>query len=164
MIEIKPPRVYDPVRIFLAGSIEMGKAVEWQKEVVYALEGLDVIVYNPRRNDWDSTWTDESPELRAQIHWELHHLKKSEIIFFYFDPNTKSPVTMMEFGKYIDSRFSDPSKKIIVVCPPGFWRRINILETAKFYGHDKVYDSLDEGIDELKRYVKQWYSSTTILA
>jgi len=44
--------------VFLAGSIDMDKAVNWQ---VYCEERLDskFNVFNPRRKSWDSTWKQE---------------------------------------------------------------------------------------------------------
>jgi len=42
------------ISVFLGGSVEMGKAVDWQKEVIKALKDKQIIFLNPRRNDWDS--------------------------------------------------------------------------------------------------------------
>ncbi len=44
----------DYTKIFLAGSIEMGKAVDWQTELTNKLADLDkVTILNPRRDDWN---------------------------------------------------------------------------------------------------------------
>lgn len=49
-----------PRSLFLAGSIEMGVAVDWQTSLTKFLErpenrmGCD-FVFNPRRDDWDSS-------------------------------------------------------------------------------------------------------------
>lgn len=45
--------------VFLAGSIEMGKAIDWQTELgeFFHKQGWDV--FNPRRDDWNSTWKQE---------------------------------------------------------------------------------------------------------
>ena len=40
-------------KIFLAGSIDMGKAVNWQSEIESSLSNLDITIFNPRRLDWD---------------------------------------------------------------------------------------------------------------
>lgn len=42
--------------VFLAGSIEMGKAENWQIHVENLLEYTDCVIFNPRRDDWDSSW------------------------------------------------------------------------------------------------------------
>jgi len=53
---------YHSVRVFLAGSIEMGVAEHWQDEVAQELLKLELphdkrlVIANPRRKDWDSSW------------------------------------------------------------------------------------------------------------
>ncbi len=42
--------------IFLAGSIEMGKAENWQQRIERELTKCDGVIFNPRRDDWDSSW------------------------------------------------------------------------------------------------------------
>jgi hypothetical protein len=51
MREIKAPsRPGLERRIFLAGSIEMGQAEQWQQQIVDALSGAgDLVILNPRR-------------------------------------------------------------------------------------------------------------------
>src|SRR4051794_33293553 len=59
---LKPPTPLDfpgGVRcVFLAGSIEMGQAEPWQSAVEDALAGEDVVILNPRRDEWDSSVND----------------------------------------------------------------------------------------------------------
>lgn len=155
MIQIKPPYKFKSAKVFLAGSIEQGLAEHWQEKVYRSLSESNIlcVIYNPRRDDWDSSWTADSEELKNQIQWELENLKDSDIILFYFDPSTKSPISLLEFGKYIDNL----SKKIIIVCPDGFYRKTNVVETAKFYKYDgSIFNTLDEGIDELKCELMKW--------
>lgn len=68
--------------VFLAGSIEMGKAVDWQTRVTKALEDLDCVVLNPRRDDWDSSWEQkkENAQFRQQVEWELAALEHAQVI------------------------------------------------------------------------------------
>lgn len=58
-IEIQAPNPVtidqEYINVFLAGSIEMGKAKEWQKEFIEALSDKPIRFLNPRRNDWDSS-------------------------------------------------------------------------------------------------------------
>lgn len=56
MREVKAPsRSALDMRVFLAGSIEMGQAEQWQERVVHALSDAgDLVILNPRRDDWDS--------------------------------------------------------------------------------------------------------------
>lgn len=108
--------------VFLAGSIEMGKAEDWQTSLGKFFGRFDYDVLNPRRDDWDSSWvqTFENPNFYQQVTWELNNLDKASIIVLYFDPDTKSPISLLELGLYADSG------KIYVICPDGFWRKGNV--------------------------------------
>lgn len=135
---IKPPENLPIVRVngvvphsvFLAGSIEMGKAVDWQKNLESMLSKKEGFIFNPRRDDWDSTWeqTPENENFYGQVSWELLALEISEVIAFYFDPETKSPISLMELGLHA------ASKKAIVCCPDGFWRKGNVQIVCERYG------------------------------
>jgi len=131
---IKPDSVdqliwFNSVKIFLAGSIEMGSAIDWQAEFVKLLESsellentIDITIFNPRRNKWDSSWLQEesNPKFNEQVNWEMNNLEKADFIFMYFDPSTKSPISLLELGKY------GTSGKMVVCCPSGFWRKGNV--------------------------------------
>lgn len=111
--------------IFLAGSIEMGVADNWQDRVKHDLKDYDVVLYNPRRLDWNSAWIQSihNKEFKEQVNWELDRICNADMVVFYFDPNTKSPVTLMELG-YVLGR--GILQDIIVCCPDGFWRKGNV--------------------------------------
>lgn len=135
---------------FLAGSIEMGKAVDWQARVI--AETADILgnIYNPRRRDWDPTWAAESAELKAQINWELDQLEDAQTIFFYFQGDTLSPISLLEFGLAVAwSTRGRSAPNVIVVCERDFWRRTNILETCQ-RGQVQVFDDLVAGISALR--------------
>jgi hypothetical protein len=134
------------ISVFLGGSIEMGKAEDWQKLLIKALSDKQIIFLNPRRNDWDSTWeqTITNPEFKLQVTWELTALEFSDIIVMYFDPNTKSPISLLELGLHAKS------KKLIVFCPEGFWRKGNVDIVCEKYGITQV-DSVDELIKILEK-------------
>lgn len=51
-----PNELQDGLSVFLAGSIEMGSAENWQARVERELADYDVLIFNPRRDDWDSSW------------------------------------------------------------------------------------------------------------
>lgn len=42
--------------VFLAGTIDNGDSPDWQKRVETSLSDLDVLVLNPRRSEWGSSW------------------------------------------------------------------------------------------------------------
>jgi hypothetical protein len=125
--------------IFLAGSIEMGAAEKWQESLGDWLLEKNYNVFNPRREDWDSSWiqTYESPQFSQQVKWELNALEKSDIIIMYLDPNTKSPISLLELGLHANS------KKLWVVCPDGFWRKGNVEVVCSLYDIP-LFNSLDE--------------------
>lgn len=117
----------DGYKIFLAGSIEMGKAENWQERLTKQLKHC--IILNPRRDDWDSTWEQkiDNPKFREQVEWELEAMDLADIIVMYFDPSTKSPISLLELGLYADTG------KLIVLCPEGFWRKGNVDIVCRKY-------------------------------
>ena len=140
---IKPPAEFadiDLPKLFLAGSIEMGKAENWQKRIEDAVGDVQVLVMNPRRDDWDSTWKQEktNPQFRGQVEWELEALESSDLIVIYFEPGTQSPISLLELGLFKD-------RNIVVCCPEGFWRKGNVDIVCAKYGINQV-DTLDEMI------------------
>lgn len=130
---IKPP--FRKISIFLAGSIEMGVAEDWQSKIEEELKDYNVIIFNPRRDNWDSSWEQSihNPQFREQVEWELDHLDKADIILMYFDENTKSPISLLELGLYA------ASGKMILYCPEGFWRKGNVDIVATRYGVRQVH-------------------------
>jgi hypothetical protein len=137
--------------IFLAGSIEMGQAGNWQVEVEDAFQQTEIVILNPRRDDWDASWQQDisNARFREQVEWELAGQEQADIIAMYFEPATKSPITLLELGLFARSN------KLIVCCPPGFWRKGNVdIVCAKY--QIRQADSLSELIGQLKQRVAQY--------
>ena len=152
MIEIKPPKSIpesDDPKVFLAGSIEMGTAEHWQDTVVVRLTGEKMVILNPRRDGWDASWKQrkDNPAFRAQVEWELDALTRSDHVLMYFDPNTKSPISLLEMGLYARSG------KLIVVCPDGFWRKGNVDIVCGEYGIPQFQD-LNAALEHLKSLIR----------
>lgn len=149
MIEIRAPGDYGghkhKTSIFLAGSIEMGLAENWQERVVGALGALDILVLNPRRAHWDASWEQsiDNPQFREQVEWELDALHAADMVAMYFVPETKSPITLLELGLHAAS----VPEKLIVCCPKGFWRKGNVDVVCKRYGVRQA-ESLEALISE----------------
>ncbi|MBW1294591.1 nucleoside 2-deoxyribosyltransferase domain-containing protein [Aquimarina litoralis] len=135
--------------VFLAGSIEVGVAKRWQDIVIQELSNEKVTILNPRRDSWDQSWkqTIDDPVFNKQVNWELEALEKSDMIIMYFDKNTKSPITLLELGLFAKSR------KLIVCCPDGFWRKGNVDIVCERYGIQQVR-SLNELVREIKERVQ----------
>lgn len=131
MIVCKPPAPAVAGRsVFLAGSIEMGTADDWQTRLTAALDGQDIVVLNPRRDDWDASWRQsiEQPKFREQVEWELAGLERADVIAMWFAAGTKSPITLLELGLHARGG------KLIIGCPLEFWRRGNIEVVAARHG------------------------------
>lgn len=143
-MEIKAPNpIPTGVRssVFLAGSIEMGAAEDWQRVAAEAFLAAGRVVFNPRRNDFDSFWVQsiENDGFREQVEWELDALERANIVFMYFALGTKSPISLLELGMYAGTG------KLVVVCPHGFWRKGNVDIVCKRYG-TPLFESLDTAI------------------
>jgi hypothetical protein len=131
---IKPPAPLDlhgaERSLFLAGSIDMGRAEPWQAGVERALVDEEVVILNPRRDRWDASWEQslENPLFREQVEWELSGQERATVIAMFFAPDTKAPITLLELGLFARSG------KLIVCCPAGFWRRGNVEVVCVRYG------------------------------
>lgn len=128
--------------IFLSGSIEMGKAEQWQERVVNMLKDSHWTILNPRRDDWDNSWVqsiDFEPFVE-QVTWELQGLETCEKAIVYFAPDTKAPITLLELG--LLSQMKEP-QDIFVVCPKDFYRKGNVDIVCDRY-RIKQFDSLEE--------------------
>ncbi|MCL2584484.1 MAG: nucleoside 2-deoxyribosyltransferase domain-containing protein [Streptosporangiales bacterium] len=69
-------------RVFLAGSIEMGTAEDWQTRVVAELSGAEgVVILNPRREKRQESVEPRAAEPRfaEQVNWELDMLDAAGI-------------------------------------------------------------------------------------
>jgi len=59
--------------VFLAGSIETGKATDWQTDMGNFLSARGFAVFNPRRDEWDASWVQEfeNPQFFHQVNCVL---------------------------------------------------------------------------------------------
>ena len=100
----------------------MGQSWDWQTMLADSLSDLHIDIFNPRRTDWDSSWSqsmDNKPFVE-QVNWELDHIEKASLVVMYLDPTSKSPVSLLELGMLARSG------KVVVCCPDGFWRKGNV--------------------------------------
>ena len=142
--------------VFLAGSIEMDTAEDWQSKISEKLMTIDdVTILNPRRKIWDNSWvqTINNPYFVEQVTWELNGIEKADTVIFYFDPKTKSPITLMELG-IVSQLPSD--KNVIVCCPEGFWRKgnVDILCSRMHHNNLLIIHTLDELIETAHEFIE----------
>lgn len=134
--------------IFLGGSIEMGKAVDWQRAVIERFKETDAMILNPRRDDWDSSWVQsiENAQFNQQVRWELDYLHRVDYRIFYFAGNTLSPITLLEFGTF------HKWKNTFVCWDDGYLRKGN-LEVYCHANEIVPYHSLEQIIDKIKKRI-----------
>lgn len=155
-MEIKAPNAYSPVdkrfKVFLAGSIDMGQAEDWQRFVSNFLAPLDIIVLNPRRDDWDSSWEQSinNAQFREQVEWELFGMENADLIAMHFAENSLAPVTLLELGLA-----AIQPEKSVVYCHDQFWRKGNVDIVCTRYGIKQVHSILglvQEIVDRMERH------------
>ena len=151
---IKPPAKFEGVgsyTIFLAGTIDMGEALDWQKMVQDKLAqfGDWLTILNPRRDDWDSSWEQsiDEPQFKQQVLWELDGQKAADLIIFCFAINeeeaekAKAPITLLELGMF-------HNKQAVICCPQGFYRKGNVDIVAERFGIP-IYENFDEMLEDV---------------
>ena len=134
--------------VFLAGSIEMGKAIDWQQAVCEHFADKEVTIFNPRRADWDATWRQsaDDPRFHAQVTWELDALERCDLILMNLLPGTISPVSLLELGLFAHSG------KLHVCCPADFHRAGNVEIVCTRYGIP-LYRTLPELLNNLPLFL-----------
>jgi len=155
MVNFKPPYIPQPAdinnrpAIFLAGSIENGKAIDWQTELTTFLNGYDVAIFNPRRDDWDASWQQslENQQFVQQVQWEINHIQAAGLVVFYIQGGTMSPITLYELG-LVSKDAAAKNKAVIVYCEEGFWRKGNVDIVCNMFNIPavKTFDELKDGI------------------
>jgi len=146
---IKAPNAWenttDALTVFLGGSIDMGAAEDWQQTVANKLEDFNAILLNPRRDDWDSSWKQSitDPQFNQQVTWELDNQDAADLIVYYFGPESKAPITLMELGLYANSG------KVFVCCPEGYWRKGNVEMVCDRF-NIPLFSTLEELISRIK--------------
>lgn len=140
------------VKIFLGGSIDMGSAENWQDRLTNDLSeyGDDLVLANPRRDDWDSTWKqDPTPKTQffEQVSWELYHQETATFIVYYFAANSMSPITLLELGLFAGNN-------VLVCCPTEFYRYGNVKMVCDRY-HIAMTETYEDMLDKLKAGIDQ---------
>lgn len=132
--------------VFLAGSIEMGRAEDWQQGLAKRLLAIDpsLVVANPRRLNWDASWVQsiDNPPFNEQVNWELDHIEQADLVVFHFQPGTQSPITLLELGKHLAR--PNAAHSTLVSCPEGFWRKGNVDIVCQRAGVRPPFLSLED--------------------
>ncbi len=141
--------------IFLAGTIDNGNSLDFQKQVIEWFQNLEpnqLTIFNPRRKDWDSTMKPiaSNPAFVEQVEWEWDALCGSDIILFNFLPNSLSPISLMELGSFVGESLI---QNIFVVCPEVYFRSGNVKLLCKRFGVP-VYENLIDALNDIKKIIE----------
>ena len=147
--------------IFLGGSIDMGQAIDWQSVLTDRLQDLKgLIVFNPRRDDWDSSWEQSinNPKFKEQVEWELSHLEAADVAASVFDPKGPAPITLMELGMRHkkEKMWYYQEQDVVVLCPYGYWRKGNVDIVCEKYELDQV-----SNMDDLEKYIRDKFTEVS---
>lgn len=126
-------------KLFLAGSIEQGKAVNWQAKAIeyyQTKENLEnTVIINPRRATWDPLLEQSisNSAFNWQVTFELEQLETADAVIMWLQPETLSPISLLELGLLAGRNFAGDLNRVVVGCPVGFWRRGNVeIVTARY--------------------------------
>ncbi len=148
---IECPNEYLPqeweISIFLAGGIS--GCWDWQSELVNKLESLNIIVYNPRRQNFDLSNKNMSLE---QIRWEHKYLKISDSISFWFPHETVCPITLLEYGKWMAS-----DKKIFLGVHEKYSRKFDLEVQTLLENEIENKISISYSLKDLSQNIIEYY-------
>ena len=118
---IESPDYYsktEEMAVFLAGGIT--DCPDWQSEMVTLLKDIHVVLLNPRRKDFP---IDDPNASKEQIRWEFEHLRKADVIIFWFPKESICPIALYELGAWCMTY-----KPIFIGVDTSYQRRVDIEE------------------------------------
>ena len=150
--EVKAPGKYgkEKFSIFLAGAIDQGQAEDWQKKVARSLDDLDILILNPRRDDWNASMEQvaSNPQFKEQVMWEVNAMEAANLVVYVFTKDSKAPITFFELGAF------GTTKDAIVCAEDGFYRQGNVDIYCEHWGVS-IYHNLDEMIADLHALLEE---------
>lgn len=142
MIYIEAPNTTSSSKksLFLAGTIT-GSA-NWQQKLIKEIETLDIVVFNPRRKNFD---VKDPKGSEKQILWEHLHLRAADAISFWLAKETVGPIVLFELGAHMMT-----SKPIVIGIDPEYERKQDVEIQAKLARPDiKIVYSLENLAKEI---------------
>ena len=149
---VKAPNPYpkEGFKIFLGGVIDMGEGEPWHETVTEALEGYDVLLISPKRDDWDASWEQslDNHQFVEQVEWELEAQESADLRLYVFASSqkeakkSKAPITLMELGLHASDR-------TVVCCPEGYYRKGNVDVVCRWFDIP-VYENLNDLLTDLE--------------
>lgn len=154
MIYYESPKEYKPdsysngkfkniPSLFLAGGIT--DCPDWQKEMTKKLNNTDIIILNPRRENFD---INEKDAAKKQIAWEYRHLRYASAISFWFPKETLCPIVLFELGYWFNR-----SKEIFIGVHPEYKRKEDVyIQVSLTYPDFKFVNN----INDLTKQIADW--------
>ena len=136
----------DRKALFLAGGIT--NCPDWQSEIVNLLKNSDTAIFNPRRKNFPIDNPDASKE---QIKWEFEHLRKANLILFWFPKESICPIALYELGAWCMT-----DTPLFIGVEKQYERRIDIEEqTALVRPGIKIVYSLNDLASQVMDYLQR---------
>jgi hypothetical protein len=156
MKEIQCPARFEPGRddlsLFIAGGIS--NCPLWQKEFIGLLDDTDLVLLNPRRDEYDVTNISLEEE---QIKWEFHHLGLASSYVFWFPKETLCPITLFELGAV---SMGLREKRIFIGTHPEYARKRDI-KWQMLLRRPEI--DVVESLEKLAGQVKDWCATKPII-
>ena len=128
------------VAIFFAGGIT--NCPDWQSEIVDALRDINITILNPRRKFFP---INDSTASKEQIKWEYSHLRKADVILFWFPKESICPIALYELGAWCMT-----TKPIYLGVDSEYPRKTDIeIQTALIRPDVEINYSLNELIKKI---------------
>lgn len=152
MIHVRSParikNIHRLPTLFMAGGIT--GTSDWQVDFLKMFEGEEIMIFNPRRLDFDAS----NKEMEVhQITWEHLHLVKADAISFWFTPETLCPITLFELGTVINKNHS---QRVFIGCHPEYKRLRDVeIQTRLRNPAIEVVQSLSELSEQIKAWARK---------
>ncbi len=144
-IYLEAPGVIGP-SLFMAGGIT--DCPDWQAEFYKMMSNERIVLFNPRRENFP---IHDPSASKAQIAWEFDHMKRADMISFWFPAETLCPIELFELG-----RWSWTDKTIFVGTDPEYERRRDVIIQLDLARPDvKVASSLKSLVDQVKIHLRE---------
>jgi hypothetical protein len=131
--------------IFMAGGVT--NCPDWQQEMLELLKDCDLIVFNPRRNNFP---IDDPKATYEQIKWEYERLHEADAVMFWFPCETLCPIALFELGAALER-----DQAIFIGVHPEYKRRQDVEIQTKLGGSSLVH-SIVYSIPDLAEQIVEW--------
>lgn len=134
-------------KIFLAGSIDSGQALDWQSDVAAYIETswveVDITVYNPRRTE------EFLPEMENETAaWSIAMLNMADYILLHLTGDGASPISTLELGIFINDQ------RLFLSIDDSYSRKELVEYHYNSFGVQNSYSSPNQCVDAIKSH---WY-------